>query len=113
MHFVSEWRAFKDFSRRRMVPSSRIFRARGVYVTCSRMKRLTLVGEWLSLVEHLVRDQGVGGSNPLSPTNFIEEFEFLNIRFGFGVTAVLPIWLMLRTEINAKIKRELYKLLIG
>src|SRR5437899_4469725 len=27
-----------------------------------------LVGEWLSLVEHLVRDQGVGGSNPLSPT---------------------------------------------
>jgi hypothetical protein len=28
------------------------------------------VGEWLSLVEHLVRDQGVGGSNPLSPTIF-------------------------------------------
>ena len=27
-----------------------------------------LIGEWLSLVEHLVRDQGVGGSNPLSPT---------------------------------------------
>jgi hypothetical protein len=30
---------------------------------------LHYVGEWLSLVEHLVRDQGVGGSNPLSPTN--------------------------------------------
>jgi hypothetical protein len=29
-----------------------------------------VVGEWLSLVEHLVRDQGVGGSNPLSPTMF-------------------------------------------
>jgi hypothetical protein len=29
---------------------------------------LKTVGEWLSLVEHLVRDQGVGGSNPLSPT---------------------------------------------
>jgi hypothetical protein len=29
---------------------------------------LVTVGEWLSLVEHLVRDQGVGGSNPLSPT---------------------------------------------
>ena len=28
------------------------------------------LGEWLSLVEHLVRDQGVGGSNPLSPTNY-------------------------------------------
>ena len=31
------------------------------------------VGEWLSLVEHLVRDQGVGGSNPLSPTNLFQE----------------------------------------
>ena len=31
----------------------------------------SFVGEWLSLVEHLVRDQGVGGSNPLSPTNFL------------------------------------------
>ena len=30
---------------------------------------VAVVGEWLSLVEHLVRDQGVGGSNPLSPTN--------------------------------------------
>ncbi len=30
------------------------------------------VGEWLSLVEHLVRDQGVGGSNPLSPTNYLQ-----------------------------------------
>ena len=29
---------------------------------------MACVGEWLSLVEHLVRDQGVGGSNPLSPT---------------------------------------------
>jgi hypothetical protein len=32
------------------------------------------VGEWLSLVEHLVRDQGVGGSNPLSPTNPFKQF---------------------------------------
>ena len=29
-----------------------------------------LVGAWLSLVEHSVRDRGVGGSNPLAPTNF-------------------------------------------
>ena len=29
---------------------------------------IQIFGEWLSLVEHLVRDQGVGGSNPLSPT---------------------------------------------
>jgi hypothetical protein len=26
-------------------------------------------GKWLSLVEHSVRDAGVGGSNPLFPTN--------------------------------------------
>ena len=38
------------------------------------------VGEWLSLVEHLVRDQGVGGSNPLSPTNL---FNSLEERTGF------------------------------
>jgi hypothetical protein len=39
-----------------------------------RCKAPYLVGEWLSLVEHLVRDQGVGGSNPLSPTNYIPPF---------------------------------------
>ena len=41
------------------------------------------VGEWLSLVEHLVRDQGVGGSNPLSPTNL---FKYINSISGFSVT---------------------------
>jgi hypothetical protein len=41
------------------------------------------VGEWLSLVEHLVRDQGVGGSNPLSPTNL---FKYINCVSGFSVT---------------------------
>jgi hypothetical protein len=34
----------------------------------------SVVGEWLSLVEHLVRDQGVGGSNPLSPTILFKYF---------------------------------------
>src|SRR5688500_6573397 len=29
----------------------------------------SFVGAWLSLVEHSVRDRGVGGSNPLAPTN--------------------------------------------
>ncbi len=38
------------------------------------------VGEWLSLVEHLVRDQGVGGSNPLSPTNYFQFRFFLLMR---------------------------------
>ena len=35
----------------------------------------SVVGEWLSLVEHLVRDQGVGGSNPLSPTNIFNKIQ--------------------------------------
>ena len=37
------------------------------------------VGEWLSLVEHLVRDQGVGGSNPLSPTNLLSSPKILSV----------------------------------
>src|ERR1700757_2794413 len=28
------------------------------------------IGAWLSLVEHLVRDEGVAGSNPAAPTIF-------------------------------------------
>jgi hypothetical protein len=39
---------------------------------------LATVGEWLSLVEHLVRDQGVGGSNPLSPTNSFKKLQSHN-----------------------------------
>ncbi len=42
---------------------------------------LACVGAWLSLVEHSVRDRGVGGSNPLAPTNFrknIGEFDRLS-----------------------------------
>ena len=38
-------------------------------VTGSR-RHFSPVGAWLSLVEHSVRDRGVGGSNPLAPTNF-------------------------------------------
>ena|SRR5271157_1143651 len=44
------------------------------------------VGEWLSLVEHLVRDQGVGGSNPLSPTNY---FNNLPATSGFAATSLV------------------------
>ncbi len=41
---------------------------------------------WLSLVEHLVRDEGVGGSNPLIPTSkSLEIIRFsLKIRFKNG-----------------------------
>jgi hypothetical protein len=56
-------------------------------VTCSRMKGLTSVGEWLSLVEHLVRDQGVGGSNPLSPTNSFQLFTLPSLLQPFSANA--------------------------
>ena len=36
------------------------------------LSNYAVFGEWLSLVEHLVRDQGVGGSNPLSPTIYLQ-----------------------------------------
>src|SRR2546427_2550364 len=52
------------------VPTNWSVRLKTCLITYSKIKGLT-VGEWLSLVEHLVRDQGVGGSNPLSPTNLI------------------------------------------
>jgi hypothetical protein len=48
------------------------------------------VGEWLSLVEHLVRDQGVGGSNPLSPTKFFEINSYEHTRFVLGAYFVGP-----------------------
>ncbi len=38
------------------------------------------VGKWLSLVEHSVRDAGVGGSNPLFPTIKIKKgFQIVNL----------------------------------
>src|SRR5215469_16507323 len=53
-------------------------------VRCSKIEEPTVVGEWLSLVEHLVRDQGVGGSNPLSPT--ILSHNLRNDRFRLRAT---------------------------
>ena len=48
-------------------------------------------GEWLSLVEHLVRDQGVGGSNPLSPTiksHKVNELADCKFRVASGVESI-------------------------
>ena len=38
---------------------------------------------WLSLVEHLVRDEGVGGSNPLIPTTNDKGFGVFRDLFYF------------------------------
>ena len=51
---------------------------------------LPCVGEWLSLVEHLVRDQGVGGSNPLSPTISNQALTTLARNGGFTKGFTLP-----------------------
>src|SRR6266849_4941133 len=40
------------------------------------------VGVWLSLVEHLVRDEGVAGSNPATPTKQFNHLEFALRRAG-------------------------------
>ena len=50
----------------------------------------SIVGEWLSLVEHLVRDQGVGGSNPLSPTISNQSLATLSGNRGFTKGFTLP-----------------------
>jgi hypothetical protein len=39
-----------------------------------RLESIRPVGKWLSLVEHLVRDQEVAGSNPVFPTGRIDMF---------------------------------------
>jgi hypothetical protein len=54
-----------------------------------------MFGEWLSLVEHLVRDQGVGGSNPLSPTiksSVIIRLQSREFRDGTAEIAVNCYW---------------------
>ena len=49
-----------------------------------------MFGEWLSLVEHLVRDQGVGGSNPLSPTILINNLHQLTSIDGQTIQLGVP-----------------------
>src|SRR5690348_13231519 len=66
------------------------------------------VGEWLSLVEHLVRDQGVGGSNPLSPTiSFLPAFLKISgfLRASFILFRSKTFFLRARTEF-ARLSRQ-------
>jgi hypothetical protein len=74
----SRWFALEESGRNRVLAveaeANDIIQGSGPRLKLARSRyfllRPGLVGEWLSLVEHLVRDQGVGGSNPLSPTIF-------------------------------------------
>ena len=52
--------------------------------TCCRLRRT--VGAWRSLVAHLSRGQGVGSSNLLAPTIFIQLFKAL----GFAGPLAFP-----------------------
>ena len=54
------------------------------------------VGEWLSLVEHLVRDQGVGGSNPLSPTNIFNKISLFDRSASEMRAPILPVFYLSR-----------------
>jgi hypothetical protein len=47
------------------------FVSQGNLKTYSEHKIHKFIGAWLSLEEHLLWEQGVGGSNPLAPTNRI------------------------------------------
>ncbi len=51
-------------------------------------RTLSPVGAWLSLVEHSVRDRGVGGSNPLAPTNFPNKIAKIQSTRALGFTRV-------------------------
>src|SRR5204863_3108964 len=53
------------------------------------MKRLSVLGAWLSLVERLVRDQEAGGSNPLAPTNPFSNFEAVDGQTAHPVPKLL------------------------
>jgi hypothetical protein len=64
------------------------------------------VGEWLSLVEHLVRDQGVGGSNPLSPTIFSLALSIVYAAFCTAASSV-HFGTFGTTEGNSKPKPQL------
>ncbi len=58
-------------------------RERPCRVVNSEIERNAHVGAWLSLVERLVRDQEVGGSNPLAPTIYLPSFQIITAAGSF------------------------------
>ena len=60
---------------------------------------------WLSLVEHLVRDEGVVGSNPITPTNLLNGLVKSRFSLPFIPPIKQPVLLRL-TRLAAKKKKE-------
>ncbi len=52
--------------------------------------KMNIIGKWLSLVEHSVRDAGVGGSNPLFPTIYRARNFDLLVEIPFFNTGLDP-----------------------
>ena len=50
-----------------------------------------IVGKWLNLVEHLVWDQGVAGSNPVFPTSYVINSCFSRVFIMFFHSLKIPI----------------------
>ena len=50
-----------------------------------------IVGKWLNLVEHLVWDQGVAGSNPVFPTSYVIYSCFSRVFIMFFHSLKIPI----------------------
>ena len=58
--------------------------AHNLEVTSSNLVSATIIGMWLNLVEHLLWEQVVAGSNPVIPTIlFIKEREMFSLKKNF------------------------------
>ena len=64
------------------------------------------IGEWLSLVEHLVRDQGVGGSNPLSPTIYLAQFVLVKPRMRLLLCPQFSVHSVLSGQLKDRIPED-------
>src|ERR1700722_4815978 len=62
----------------------RVWHPQFTFLRCAKPKAISrvLVGVWLSPVEHCVRDAGVAGSNPATPTKKIKYLLYCASRLG-------------------------------
>jgi hypothetical protein len=60
--------------------------------SASSIRRPPNFGVWLSLVEHRVRDAGVAGSNPATPTNWDKGLDFAPWDAPQNASQLCPLW---------------------